>query len=266
MTGYQTSPALERYATYPSLRNKVVFITGGSSGIGADYVVQFAAQGAKVGFVGRNEAAAAEIIAACAAGGYPEPLFIACDLRDIEALRAAIKQTEAAFGVVTGLVNNAASDERHKTEDVTPEYWDDRLQVNLRHQFFAIQAVIPAMRSAGGGSIVNLGSIGWMLKVPDYPAYATSKAAVQGLTRTMAKQLGPDNIRVNCVVPGWIMTEKQQTMWLTPEGEKELLAGQCLKRKLYPPDVTRMILFLIADDSSGCTSQNYVVDGGWAGQ
>ena len=266
MTEHQASPALERYASYPSLDDKVVFVTGGSSGIGSDYVVQFAAQGAMVGFVGRNEAAAAQVVARCVKAGDPEPLFIPCDLRYIDALRAAIKQTAAAFGTITGLINNAASDERHRLEDVTPEYWDDRMHVNLRHQFFAIQAVVPGMKAAGGGSIVNLGSIGWMLKVPDYPAYATSKAAIQGLTRTMAKQLGPFNVRVNCVVPGWIMTEKQVTLWLTPAGEKELMEGQCLKRKLYAPDVTRMILFLIADDGSACASQNYVVDGGWAGQ
>ena len=266
MSLQQPTTALEHYASYPSLRDKVVFITGGSSGIGADYVMQFASQGAKVGFVGRNQQAADEIIEHCRSRDYREPLFVPCDLRDIGALRAAIKQTEAVFGTITGLVNNAASDERHKTEEVTPEYWDDRMQVNLRHQFFAIQAVIPGMKQAGGGSIVNLGSIGWMLKVPDYPAYATCKAAVLGLTRTMAKQLGPDNIRVNCVTPGWIMTEKQEKLWLTPEGERDLMAGQCLPRKLYSPEVTRMILFLIADDASACTSQAFVVDGGWAGQ
>ncbi len=262
----QPTTALDHYANYPSLKDKVVFVTGGSSGIGADYVVQFASQGAKVGFVGRNQQAADGIVESCQSQGFPAPLFIPCDLRDIEALRSAIKQTESAFGTITGLVNNAASDERHKTEDVTPEYWDERMQVNLRHQFFAIQAVIPGMKDAGGGSIVNLGSIGWMMKVPDYPAYATSKAAVLGLTRTMAKQLGPHNIRVNCVTPGWIMTEKQERLWLTPEGEQELMAGQCLPRKLYSPEVTRMILFLIADDGSACTSQTFVVDGGWAGQ
>lgn len=254
------------FAHYPSLKDKVVFITGGSSGIGADYVVQFAAQGARVGFVGRNQAAADGLIAECRDAGHPEPLFIATDLRDIDALRAAMTKTEEAFGTITGLVNNAASDERHTLAEVTPEYWDDRMQVNLRHQFFAIQAVVPGMRNAGGGSIVNLGSIGWMLKTPDYPAYATAKAAVQGLTRTMARDLGPDNINVNCVVPGWIMTQRQLDRWVDEEGERALMEGQCLKRKLYPPDVTRMILFLIADDGNACTSQNFVVDGGWAGQ
>lgn len=259
-----TDPA--RFASYPSLRDKVVFITGGSSGIGADYVVQLAAQGAKVGFVGRNQNAADALIAVCGDAGYPVPLFIQTDLRDIDALRAAMAQTEDALGTITGLINNAASDERHKLADVTPEYWDERMQVNLRHQFFAIQAAVPGMRRAGGGSIVNLGSIGWMLKVPDYPAYATAKAAIQGLTRTMARDLGPDNINVNCVVPGWIMTQRQIDKWLDEAGEKALMEGQCLKRKLVPSDVTRMVMFLIADDGNACTSQNFVVDGGWAGQ
>ena len=257
--------ALAQFARYPSLQDKVVFITGGTSGIGADYVVQFAAQGSQVAFVGRNAAAAEELIGACRDEGFPAPLFIRADVKDIDALKAAIAQTAETFGPITGLVNNAASDDRHDVMEVTPEYWDDRMQVNLRHQFFAIQGVIPGMRQAGGGSIVNLGSIGWMLKNTGYPAYAVAKSAVQGLTRTMARTLGPDNINVNAVVPGWILTKRQVDLWFDETGEAALLEGQCLKRKLYAPDLTRMVLFLIADDGNACTSQSYIVDGGWAG-
>ncbi|MFQ5973920.1 MAG: SDR family NAD(P)-dependent oxidoreductase [Alphaproteobacteria bacterium] len=256
---------MDEFATYPSLRDRVVLVTGGSSGIGADMVQHFAAQGSKVGFVGQNEAAAAEVVRASVERGEHRPLFLKCDLRDIEGLRAAIRETEEALGTITVLVNNAAHDERHDMAEVTPEYWDDRMHVNLRHQFFAIQTVAPGMKAAGGGSIVNLGSISWMIKTTGMPAYTTAKAAIQGLTRTMARELGPDNIRVNCVAPGWIMTQRQIDLWLTPEGEADLMAGQCLKRRLYPPEVSRLVLFLAADDSSACTSQSYVVDGGWAG-
>ena len=253
------------FASYPSLRDKTVFITGGTSGIGADFVPQFAAHGAKVGFIGRNEAAAAAVVAEATSRGPHQPLFISCDVGDIDALRAAIGRTADAFGPIDVLVNNAASDDRHKMEDVTPEYWDERMNVNLRHHFFAIQAVAPGMKTAGGGSIINLGSVSWMNKTPWMPAYTAAKAAIHGLTRTMARALGPDNIRVNCVVPGWIMTERQETLWHNPETEKRRAAGQCLPRKLYPPDVSRLVLFLAADDGSACTSQSYVVDGGWAG-
>jgi NAD(P)-dependent dehydrogenase (short-subunit alcohol dehydrogenase family) len=161
------------------------------------------------------------------------------------------------------LVNNAAHDERHSIEAVTPEYWDDRFAVNLRHQFFAAQAVVPGMAAAGGGSIINMGSTSWMVGQGGMPAYLSAKAAVAGLTRALARDLGPKNIRVNSVVPGWIMTERQIALWLTPEGEQELLRRQCLKRKLKPEDVARMVLFLASDDSDACTSQAFIVDGGW---
>ena len=256
---------MDGYARYPSLEGKSVFVSGGSSGIGADIVRQFAAQGARVGFVGRNETAAGEVLAACAQAGRGEARFVKCDVRDVDALKAAIEDIAAAFGTVTGLVNNAASDDRHRSEEVSAEYWDERMAVNLRHQFFAIQAVAPGMRAAGGGAIVNLGSIGWMIKAPVYPAYAAAKSAVEGLTRVMASELGPDNIRVNSVVPGWIMTERQLALWSTPEDQASNLENQCLKRKLYPPDVSRMVLFLTADDSSGCTSHSYFVDAGRSG-
>ncbi|HJV96653.1 MAG TPA: SDR family oxidoreductase [Albitalea sp.] len=253
------------FARYPSLQGRVVFLTGGSSGMGADMVAHFAAQGARVGFVGRNAKAAADVVRGCVEKGHPEPLFIQADLRDIAALRAAIAQTQETLGAIRVLVNNAADDERHDWKTLTPEAWDERLQVNLRHQFFAIQAVAPLMKAAGGGSIINLGSISWMNKEPGMVAYTTSKAAIQGLTRTMARALGPDEIRVNCVVPGWIITQRQIDKWLTPQAQADTLAAQCLKRMLSPPEISRMVLFLAADDSSACTSQSYVVDGGWAG-
>ena len=181
---------MDRYARYPSLEGKSVFVSGGSSGIGADIVRQFAAQGARVGFVGRNETAAGAVTEACAKEGRGEALFIKCDVREVDALKAAIEEVRAAFGPITGLVNNAASDDRHKSEEMTAAYWDDRMAVNLRHQFFAIQAVAPGMKAAGGGAIVNLGSIGWMIKDPGFPAYAIAKSAIEGLTRVMASELG----------------------------------------------------------------------------
>jgi NAD(P)-dependent dehydrogenase (short-subunit alcohol dehydrogenase family) len=207
---------------------------------------------------------ASEALAARLGGqGMPAPLFIPCDLRDIAALRAAVARVEARWGAVRVLVNNAAHDERHAIEAVTPEYWDDRFAVNLRHQFFAAQAVAPGMAAAGGGSIVNFGSTSWMVGQGGMPAYLSAKAAVAGLTRALARDLGPRGIRVNAVVPGWIMTERQIALWLTPEGEEELMRRQCLKRKLVPEDIARVVCFLASDESGACTSQSYVVDGGW---
>lgn len=254
---------MSRYALYPSLRDRVVFVTGGGSGIGASIVEHFCAQGAKVAFVDLAEAPSEALVAAIVAEGHPKPLFIGCDLRDIEALRAAVTRTLGELGPVRALVNNAANDDRHKALEMTVPYWDDRIQVNLRHQFFAAQAVIPAMKAAGGGSIVNFGSISWMNAEGGYAAYTASKAAVHGITRGLARDFGPDNIRVNTVVPGWIMTERQVKLWLDADGERQLMENQCLKRKLYPADIARMVLWLAADDSENCTAQNFVVDGGW---
>jgi NAD(P)-dependent dehydrogenase (short-subunit alcohol dehydrogenase family) len=186
-----------------------------------------------------------------------------CDLRDIEALRACIAQAKDALGPIRVLVNNAGNDDRHATKDVTVEYWDDRVAVNVRHQFFAAQAVRPQMRDAGGGSIINFGSITWMVGDGDCPAYVTSKAAITGMTRALAREFGPERIRVNCMVPGWVLTERQVKLWLTPEGEKQIDDRQCLKDRLYPPDIARMALFLAADDSRMCSSQHFIVDGGW---
>ena len=252
----------DAFAIYASLRNRVVFVTGGASGIGAEHVTQFAAQGAKVAFVDIADDAARDLLAKIGAAGHTQPFYQHCDLRDIAALRAAIAEAARRLGPITVLVNNAANDQRHKFEDVTVEYWDERQATNLRHQFFAIQAVAPMMRSAGGGSIINFGSVSWHSLQGGMPAYTTAKAAVEGLTRGMARDLGPDQVRVNTVIPGWIMTERQLTMWMTPEAEKDLMQVQCLKEKLVPADVTRMVLWLASDDSRMCTGQLWVVDAG----
>jgi NAD(P)-dependent dehydrogenase (short-subunit alcohol dehydrogenase family) len=252
-----------RYATYPSLRERVVLVTGGASGIGASIVEHFCAQGSRVAFLDLDAAAAERLGETVAAMGGERPLFRRCDLRDIAALRAAVAEVRHRIGPIRILVNNAAHDERHALDTVTPEYWDDRLAVNLRHQFFAAQAVYPDMAAAGGGAIVNLGSTSWMVGQGGMPGYTAAKSAVVGLTRGLARDLGPHNIRVTCVVPGWIMTERQIRLWLTPEAEAELLRRQCLKRKLVPEDVARAVLFFAADDSAGCTAQSYVVDAGW---
>lgn len=255
---------MNRFATYPSLQGRTVFISGGTTGIGTAFVEHFHAQGAKVGFVGRNRAAADELLGRLAPGPGPKPLFIPCDVTDIAALRDAIAQTRAAFGPVGVLVNNAANDQRHAVEEVTPEFWDQCMNVNLRHQFFAAQAVLDDMVGLGGGSIINLGSISWMIKGAGYPAYATCKAAIHGLTRSLAKDLGKRNIRVNALVPGWVMTDKQLKMWVTPESERDIDANQCLPGRLQSEDIATMALFLAADDSRMCTAQSFVVDAGWA--
>lgn len=251
------------FARYPSLRDRRAFVTGGASGIGASIVTHFAVQGARVAFIDIDDAAAAATIAAIRAEGHAVPHYIHCDLRDIAALRAAIAQARGTIGPIEVLVNNAARDDRHALDDVTPEYFDERMAVNFRHQFFAAQAVAPDMRAAKGGSIINLGSISWMLKNPGMPVYLSAKAAALGLTRALARDLGPHGIRSNSVVPGWIMTERQVSLWLTPESEAELMRQQCLKEKLYPPDIARMVLWLAADDSRLVTAQQFIVDGGW---
>ena len=248
-------------AIYPSLRDRTVVVTGGGSGIGESIVRHFVAQGAKVGFLDINREASEALVAELAPQGTVR--FEHCDLRDIAALRASIANIRAAYGPVTILVNNAAHDERHKLEDVTPEYWDDRMHVNLRHQFFAAQAVAEDMKAAGRGAIVNLGSISWVIGQGGMPGYSAAKSAVLGLTRSLARDLGPFHIRVCSVMPGWIMTQRQIDLWLTPEAEAQVMASQCLKRKLYPDDIARPVLFFASDEAGACTNQSYVVDGGW---
>ena len=250
-------------AIYPSLQGRSVFVTGGGSGIGAQIVRRFCEQGCKVAFVDIDRDGSEALVAALGGEGVPPPLFLHCDLRDIEALRATIRTAAEANGPITVLVNNAARDDRHAFDTVTPDYWDERFAVNLKHQFFAAQAVQPMMREAGGGSIINMGSTSWMVGQGGMAAYTAAKSAVLGLTRSLARDWGPDNIRVNSIAPGWIMTERQISKWLSPAGEAELMTRQCLKRKLYRDDIARVVLFLAADDSSAMTNQSYVVDGGW---
>ncbi|WP_068645292.1 SDR family NAD(P)-dependent oxidoreductase, partial [Variovorax soli] len=198
-----------------------------------------------------------------AAGARHAPLFLRADLTDIAALRSAIDQVRAAHGPITVLLNNAANDTRHSIEETTPESWDAGVAVNLRHQFFAAQAVAPDMRAAGGGSIVNFGSVSWKLKQGGMPVYTTSKSAVQGLTRSLARDLGPHKIRVNTLVPGWVMTERQIKLWVTETSREEIAKGQCIDELLMPDHIASMALFLAADDSAMCTAQDFVVDGGW---
>lgn len=249
-------------AIYPDLRGKTVLVTGGASGIGEAIVRRFAAQGSRVGFLDIKDGDGRALEADLRAGGA-EVAYEHADLARIPELRAAVARVADAFGPVAVLVNNAAHDERHPTEEVTPEYWDDRIAVNLRHQFFAAQAVLPGMKAAGGGAIINFGSVSWMVGQGGMAAYTAAKSAVLGLTRSLARDYGPHNIRVNAVAPGWIMTRRQKELWLTPEGRAELMQRQCLKRELVPDEIARFVLFLASEEASACTNQHYVVDGGW---
>ncbi len=248
-------------AVFPSLRDKRVIVTGGGSGIGAGLVEAFARQGARVAFVDVAEADSRALVERLADAGHV-PVFRRLDLTDIDALRTAFAELQATLGGIDVLVNNAANDDRHTIADVTPAYWDERMNVNLRHQFFAAQAVIPAMKAAGGGSIVNFGSISWHLGLEDLILYQTAKAAIEGMTRSLARDLGRDNIRVNAVVPGNVKTPRQEK-WYTPEGEAEIVAAQCLDGRIMPADVAALVLFLAADDARMCTGHNYWMDAGW---
>ncbi|GBD44471.1 Sulfoquinovose 1-dehydrogenase [bacterium HR40] len=254
---------MAKWAIYPSLEGRSVLVTGGGSGIGASIVEHFCAQKSKVAFVDIDVESSQRLVADIAEKGHPAPLFLECDLRDIDWLRRSVARAAEVHGPITVLVNNAARDDRHRIEEVTPEYWDERFALNLKHQFFAAQAVIPMMRAAGGGVILNMGSTSWMVGQGGMPGYTAAKAAVVGLTRGLARDLGADNIRVLSLAPGWIMTKRQIELWLTPEGEEELLRRQCLKRKLYPEDIARVVLFLCSDDAAAITNQTYIVDGGW---
>lgn len=249
-------------AIYPDLEGKSVLVTGGGSGIGAAIVRAFVRQRAKVGFIDIAEAPSRALIAELDGGGSGVQ-FAKADIRDIEALRAAIAALTGAIGPIDVLINNAANDERHATPDVTPEMFDERIAVNLRHAFFAAQAVLPGMQAKGGGVILNFSSISWMAGMGGMPIYTASKSAMIGLTRSLARDYGEYNIRVNAIAPGWVRTERQVTKWLTPEGDRQRLEAQCLKRWVEPEDIARFCVFLASDDASACTAQHYVVDAGW---
>lgn len=249
-------------AIYPDLAGKVVLVTGGASGIGESIVRAFAQQDARIGLVDIDATAGASLAAELTAAGrtvHFEPL----DLRDIEALRAGIETIRTALGPIAVLVNNAAHDERHPALDVTPDYFDDRIAVNLRHQFFASQAVLPDMKALGGGAILCMSSISWMAGFGGMPIYTASKSAVIGMVRSLARDFGPDNIRVNAITPGWIVTKRQLELWLTPEADAERNARQSLKRRIYPDDIARLAVFLASEDASALTAQNFIADGGW---
>lgn len=247
-------------AIYPDLAGKAVLVTGGGSGIGAAIVRAFVRQGAKVGFIDIAEAPSR----ALATELGPDVHFEHADVRDIAMLRRAIAAIESRYGATTVLINNAAHDERHATDSVTPELFDERIAVNLRHAFFAAQAVLPGMVAAGGGAIVNFSSISWMNGAGGMAIYTAAKSAMLGLTRSLARDYGVHNIRVNAVAPGWVKTERQLEKWLTPEGDRRRLEGQCLKRWVEPEDIARFVVFLASDEASACTAQHYVVDAGWA--
>ena len=251
------------YASYPSLVDRTVFITGGADGIGAGMVEEFVKQGSKVAFADIDAATAAATLDRCAASSPRHlPRFYQVDLVDIPATTRVIESAISDLGGITVLVNNAASDDRHTWDEMTPEYWDDRLNTNLRHYFFCIQAVAPQMIAAGNGSIINIGSSSYMMQEDFFPGYAIAKSAVEGITRTMARTFGPSGVRVNTVLPGWVATERQLTKWWSPEGEEGTLRDQAIKRRIYPREFAQMVLFLAADDGGACTAQQFLVDGG----
>ena len=251
------------FATYPSLRDRVIVVTGGASGIGAAIVEAAASQHARVAFLDIQDASAQQLIGRIQASGFPAPIFYLCDLTDVAALQKVCAEILTAFPTVDVLVNNAGNDTRHSIEDVTSASWDQAMAINLKHQFFMTQAFIPAMKKAGRGSIINMSSIGWMIPSVNVPVYVTAKAAIVGMTRTLAHELGGHNIRVNAVLPGAILTERQKQLWFTPTYEAKILASQAIKRMILPEEVARLVLFLASDDSSAITNQSYVIDGGW---
>jgi len=244
---------------YPSLADKTVVVTGGGSGIGAEIVAGFVRQKSRVFFLDIAEQASRSLVDRL--DGAAE--YLHCDLTDLDALHATLARIESQAGPVHALVNNAANDDRHALEDITPAYWEERLAVNLRHHFFAAQAVIPGMKRRGGGSIINLGSVSWHLGLPELLVYQTAKAGIEGLTRALARDLGDANIRVNCVIPGAVRTPRQTALWHTPEEEAKIIAQQCMKVRVEPVDVASMVLFLAADDARYCTGHSYWVDAGY---
>jgi NAD(P)-dependent dehydrogenase (short-subunit alcohol dehydrogenase family) len=258
------SKPMELSNTYPSLRDRVVLITGGATGIGANLVEAFCRQQARVAFIDVQDQAAGELVEQISAsGGASVPGFFACDLLDIDALRRVIEQIAEAIGPVSVLINNAASDRRHDFRTVTEDFWNERINVNLRHPFFAIQAVYDQMKSLGGGSIINFGSMSWYECQGNMTGYTTSKAGLEGMTRGLARDLGRDNIRINTIVPGWVMTARQLRDCVDDDARREIERGQCLKQQLLPADISAMALFLASDDSRMCTAQRFIVDGGW---
>ena len=252
-----------QFAVYPSLKGRAVVVTGGATGIGASLVTQFARQDCRVAFLDIQDQPAEQLVRSLADEGCPSPLYLHCDLTDVASLRSTVDRVLATFGTVDVLVNNAGNDQRHPVDEVTPEFWDRSIATNLRPYFFMVQAVIPAMRAAGRGSVVNLSSIAWIIPNKGMPVYVTAKAAIVGLTRTLAHDLGPSGIRVNAVLPGAVATERQKRLWYTPEYQAEIFAGQALKRQIEPDEVARLVLFLAADDSSAITNQSYIIDAGW---
>ena len=248
-------------AIYPSLKGKRVVVTGGGSGIGAGLVEGFVRQGAQVVFLDVAEADSRALVARFADAPVA-PRFLACDLTDLGALKTTFAQIEQEIGPVEVLVNNAGNDDRHTLAQVTPAYWDDRINVNLRHMLFCAQAVAPGMKAAGGGVIINFGSISWHLGLPDLVLYETAKAGIEGMTRALARELGPDGTRVVCIAPGNVKTPRQMK-WYTPEGEAEIVAAQCLKGRIDPSHVASLVMFLASDDARMCTGHEYWIDAGW---
>ena len=250
-------------ASYPSLRDRVVVVSGGASGIGEAIVEAFAMQHAQVAFLDIQDAAGDLLVHKIDSAGFTPPVYRHCDLRDIAAINASVEGILNRFNTVDVLVNNAGNDSRHSIEEVTSDYWDQAMAVNLKHQFFKAQAVIPSMKKAARGSIINMSSISWAIPSTGLSVYVAAKAAVVGLTRTLAHELGMHNIRVNCVMPGAILTQRQEQLWFTEEYKAEVLARQALKRIIMPEEVARLILFLAAEDSSSITNQSFVIDAGW---
>ena len=251
-----------KYPHYPDLKNRTVLITGGGSGIGASFVDAFVGQGSHVAFFDIQEDASNKLVRKQSSVGATAPLFVKCDLTDIRALKKAVAEVEKKLGPVRVLVNNAANDERHEPEDVTPEYWEQRLRLNLSHHFFAAQAVQPSMAKAGGGAIINMGSISWHMALEFMPAYTSSKAAIEGLTQSLARAYGKDRIRVNCIIPGQVWTQRQIRELLTPEYERFMIEKQCLPDKILPEDIAQLALFLASDAGRMCTRRNYFMDAG----
>ncbi len=252
-----------QYATYPSLHNRVVIVTGGASGIGEAIVEEFARQQARVVFLDIQDDAAASLITRIEGLALPTPAYYHCDVTSVPRLQSTVAQIVDRFFAIDVLINNAGNDARHSIEEVTEDYWERAMAVNLKHQFFMAQAVIPAMRKAGRGSIINMSSISWIIPSTGLPVYVMAKAAIVGMTRTLAHELGKDNIRVNAVLPGAIHTEKQQRLWFTEAYKAQVLAAQSLKRMIQPEEVARLLLFLASDDSAAITNQSCVIDGGW---